>query len=270
MNYQTLLIDGPYLAHRSYSQPWGDNTLIHSFLTSLNALRKRFRPAKILVAWESPGTPSWRRALYPAYKPSSPLDSTYIDELNALQTLLSLFKIPQFYSPSNEADDVLARLALDNNTSNTLIFTVDKDMMQLVDSSTHVCTGKEIFTPVEVLNKFNITPTQIPELLAIMGDNSDNIPGIPGLGPKKTSKLLNEHISLDNIPLDTFTPAQWKLIHLNLRLTKLNDSCPLKNQNIKSKESLDSLLTRFKLDTIRNNLSDYKLLGAQSSLSEFY
>ena len=204
MKYQTLLVDGPYLAHRSFRAPYQlttkdgkDSTMIHSFIRSLNSLRKQFGPNQILIAWESHGTPSWRREQYPAYKPSQSLDIQYVSELKDLQTLLHLFGVKQFYAPNNEADDVLARLSISVNdlkvTYPIVIFTVDKDIMQLVGEQCMVYDGKVFHDINKVKEKFFVWPEQIADLLAIAGDNADNIQGLNGYGFKKAAKLIEKY-----------------------------------------------------------------------------
>ena len=104
MNYDTLIVDGPYLAHRSYSAPYHlttkaglDSTMIHSFMRSLNAIRKKFPTKEIIVAWESHGTPSWRRGMLPTYKPGKTLEGAFVQEIKDLQILLHLLLHVKIY-----------------------------------------------------------------------------------------------------------------------------------------------------------------------------
>lgn len=197
MQYKTLIIDGSYLAHRSYASPYRlttgelDATMIHGFIRTLNARRKEFEPNKIIVAWESHGTPNWRRELLSTYKPGKQLNKQFVTSQEDLKILLYLLNVPQYYSPNNEADDVIARLILEQEKP-ILIYTPDKDIMQTINEYVHTYNGKEIFTQKEVKYKFGVWPEDIPEFLAIVGDNSDNIQGVKGIGPKKAIKIIYE------------------------------------------------------------------------------
>lgn len=100
MDYKYLLVDGPYLAHRSYLAPYRlytdtgvDGTMIHSFMRTLNSLRKKYHPEKIIITWESHGTESWRRKEYPKYKPSSKKHTkVFWNNIKDVQTLLHLLE----------------------------------------------------------------------------------------------------------------------------------------------------------------------------------
>src|SRR4030042_3668707 len=126
--YDKLIIDGPYLAHKSNCVKHRlltshniDSSMIHIFLSTLRHIHKTFSIGQTQIAWESHGTPSWRKAILPTYKPSRPADSLYLSQLPDLQAILQPLKIPQFYSPKNDADDVIASLS--SFANKTLIYT---------------------------------------------------------------------------------------------------------------------------------------------------
>lgn len=279
MQYQKLIIDGPYLARRSYGAPYKlttskglDSTLIHSFMRTLKSLHKQFNPKEIIITWESHGTKSWRREMLPSYKPrSGSVGNEYYDELRDLQVLLHLLNIKQYYSPNNEADDVIARLTVDNQgkfikDENILIFTVDKDIMQLVNSFIHIWNGKEMITEETVMEKFGVKPHQIPDYLAIVGDTSDNIKGIDKYGPKKARNILSDYGDIDNIPNSQPLYQYLQKLTMNKRLTLLNRSCVLEtipNENFKSEKTLISLLDKYELKKVKENIEAYKLIGGR-------
>ena len=217
MNFETLIVDGPYLAHRSWGAPYKlttqddrDSTMIHTFLRSLNSLRKQFNPSQIIIARESPGTPSWRKEISSSYKGRRIMvNPEYVIELEDLQKLLCLLNIPQYMSPGNEADDVIARLSISINDLKVkypiVVFTVDKDLMQLVGENLRVYDGKEFYDDVKVKAKFGVYPEHIPDLLAIAGDKSDNIQGLNGIGVKKAANLINKNGSVEDINISTLT-----------------------------------------------------------------
>jgi len=262
MQYKTLIVDGPYLAHRSYASPYRlttsdhlDATMIHGFIRALNARRKEFKPNKIIVAWESHGTPSWRRELVSTYKPGKQLNPQFISSQEDLKILLHLLNVPQYYSPTNEADDVIARLIFDKSTEfPILIYTPDKDIMQTIGDAVHTYNGKQIFTDKDVKEKFGVWPEDIPKFLAIVGDDSDNIIGVKGYGPKKTADMINNnnYSQIKN---------EMNKVEMNKKLTKLNYGCELKKLEIKTEHTIDSLLNKYRLKSIQAKIEEYKKIG---------
>jgi DNA polymerase I len=269
-----LLVDGPYLAHRSYGAPYKlttskgkDATMIHSFLVTLNSLRKQLNPSEIIIAWESHGTKSWRRSMLQDYKPSSgKVTQDYVEELIDLQLILHLLNIKQYYSPSNEADDVLARLAKEKQ-GKVLIYTVDKDLMQLVDEDTYIFDGrtKMLIEEQHVRVKFGVEPYQIPDLLAIAGDVCDNIKGIDNYGIKKAAKLLSEYIHIEGIPNDHELVIDFgNVLEFNKKLTSLNSDCellPIPNDDFSSTETIESMFVKYEFHKFQEKIPELKLLG---------
>lgn len=276
MNYDILIIDGPYLAHRSFEAPFKlttskglDATMIYSFLITLNSLRKKFNPKEIKIAWESPGTPSWRRELMPLYKPPKSLQNLFIDQNKDLQILLYLLGFNQFKSDCNEADDVIATLAL-NEINTKLIFTVDKDIMQIINPLVNIYNGKEIINESKVKEKFGIFPHQIPDLLAITGDNADNIKGIDGYGYKKASKILKQYGYIENIPnTELINKYRIKLI-LNKRLTRLNSHAPLTTITFDTTLKVNDILDKYELKKIKENINMYKIENKHYTIDDFF
>jgi len=274
MNYKNLLIDGSYLAHRSYLAPYklttskGINaTMLHSFLTSLKSLYTKYQPETTIIAWESHGTESWRRQLSPDYKPHNTNYSEYASLLIDLKFMLYHLNIPQYYAPHNEADDVLANLSA-RATKPTLIFTVDKDIMQAVNDETpvHVLCKDKIYNESRVYDKFKVSPSQIPDFLAITGDKSDNITGIEGLGPKKTADLLSQYDTVEAIPYHKFTGGEvdFQRAVLNKKLTTLNYDCnikPLYPVGSVVASSLHSILDKYELQKIKDSIHKFKEIG---------
>jgi len=258
------------LAHKSYAAPYRlttdtglDATMIHGFIRSLNARRKEFKPERIIVTWESHGTTSWRKKRYPLYKTGRQLNKQFISCQEDLKILLYLFGIEQYYSPENEADDVIGRLTCDSNAFGLgyplLIFASDKDLMQLIGEHCHMYDGKKIITTKEVKDKFGIEPKDIPKFLAVVGDDVDNIKGIDGIGPKKAAKYINME-DKEDCPLRKYKDK----IKFNEKLTKLNCDCELvefKTNNVLLNQTIDSLLDKYKLKSIKEKLDEYKLMG---------
>jgi len=268
------------LAHRSYDAPYKltttngrDATMIHSFIRSLNSLRKQINPDTIIIAWESHGTPSWRKEQYPAYKGTrGRVDEQYIYQLEDLQKLLYLFGVEQYYAPNNEADDVIARLSISVNDIKVkyplLIFTTDKDMMQLVGDCCQVYDGKVFYDINKVKEKYFVYPEQIPDLLAIAGDKADNIQGLNGYGFKKAAKLLEKYNDIESLPKDDFS---IKTIISNKKLTKLNYDCHLTAlEYSRGNENIESILDKYELIKMKEKIGEYKLLGGDGGGKSIY
>lgn len=279
MEYDILSVDGPYLSHRSFLSPYNlitstgfNATMIHGFFRSLNALRKQFNPKQIIIAWESYGTPSWRKSLYSSYKQRSSnkisqgfIVHEYVNQLMDIQKLLYLFGVKQYSADENEADDVIATLTkmFDDNI---LIFTVDKDIMQLVDNRCHVYNGKKIFDEISVEKKFFVKPKQIPDFLAVVGDSSDNIKGIDGYGPKKASKIIAKYGDIESIPISEELGRHKHKLSLNKKLTTLNKDCKLKqilDNESDITDTIKSILDKYELSKMKEKIDEYKLLATK-------
>ncbi len=147
---------------------------------------------------------NFRNEIYPAYKANrteTPAD--LIAQKDLVMDAMKAMGMPVLCVPDVEADDVIATLV--KNTCDeagvTRIVTGDKDLMQLVSDCCFLYDGmkeKEIHGP-EVLDKFGVPPAKVIDVQSLMGDSSDNIPGVPGIGPKKASELINEFGSLDDL-----------------------------------------------------------------------
>lgn len=147
---------------------------------------------------------SFRQDIYPAYKANrteTPAD--LISQSYLVREGVAAMGIPVLCIPGVEADDVIATLARENCTSidATRIITSDKDLMQLVSDCVFLYDGmkqREIRTP-QVVEKFGVTPDRVIDVQSLMGDSSDNVPGVPGVGPKKAAELINQFGSLDGL-----------------------------------------------------------------------
>lgn len=266
-----LLIDGPYLAHRSYHAPYRlvsskglDGTMFNSFIRTMNALRKAYTPDRFVVAWESHGTSSWRKAMYKEYK-SHVQGRTVVfwNGIKDIQMFLHLLGVEQYYSPENEADDVIATL-VHNGISKSLIFTTDKDMMQLVNDNCKLCDVESVIGQDDVMKKYGVKPEQIPDLLAVWGDKADNIEGIKGYGVKKASVLINKYGCTERIPSDDSISKYQNHIKINKKLTTLNSKChlkPIPSSDFKTKETVESILDKYEFKKMKENLPEIILMG---------
>lgn len=266
--FKTLIIDGPYLVHRSFSAPFRlttstgiDSTMIHTFLVSLNSMYKKFKPKQTIVTWESHGTQSWRKELQPSYKQNrSLLSKELIDTSNDLHLILQLLGIEQYYSNGNEADDVIATLVQKKENLPSVIFTVDKDIMQLINPEVWIWNGKVMIDIGYVREKFGVHPSEIPDLLALWGDTSDGIEGIKGFGLKKSSQRINQFYYAERVP-GLFEYREQILRNKNLAtLRKDCDLVSMSSKPLRPDLTLESLLNKYELRKVKENIKEYRMI----------
>jgi len=187
----------PPLATRS-GQPTG---AIKGVVNMLQKLIKTYGPTHIAVIFDAPGG-TFRDAIYPEYKANRPpMPDDLRSQVDPLHALIRAMGLPLLCEKNVEADDVIGTLARQAAAANmpVLISTGDKDIAQLVDGHiTLVNTMTDTLLDREgVIAKFGVPPERIIDYLALVGDSVDNIPGVPGVGPKTAAKWLQEFGSLD-------------------------------------------------------------------------
>lgn len=202
-----VLIDGANYAFRAYhalprlSNAAGQPTnAVYGFAQLLARYVREIRPDYLAVVWDAPG-PSWRRLKYPEYKAQrKPMDPDLRDQLPWFKPLAEAFNVAFLSVPTVEADDVIATLALRyRDTCDVQILSTDKDLMQIVGGGITLedSIRAKLYDPPAVVEKWGVPPERLRDLLALMGDSSDNVPGVPGIGPKRASDLINSFGSLD-------------------------------------------------------------------------
>lgn len=220
-----ILIDGNSIAFRAfYAMPMLTNAAgmhtnaVYGFATMLLKLIEEEKPTHMLVAFDA-GKMTFRHEGYEDYKGGREKTPPELNEqFPLIKDLLRALGIAQFELDNYEADDIIGTLArmADEAGRDALIVTGDKDMLQLVsDRVTVAITRKGIsevdrFTPEAIREKYGLAPHQIIDLKGLMGDASDNIPGIPGVGEKTALKLLHEFGSVENV-LDNVSSLKGKL-----------------------------------------------------------
>ncbi|MBU1953652.1 hypothetical protein KKH03_01620 [Patescibacteria group bacterium] len=210
-----ILIDGNAILHRAYHSlpPFkttkGEITnAIFGFLRMLIDIYIKIQPDYLGIAWDRKA-PTFRHEKYAEYKATrvAPPEDLY-PQLPRLKEVLKAFNIPMMEQDGFEADDLLgaaANKAEKEADLETLIVTGDQDAMQLVSDKTHIMapikgiSEVKMFDPAAVKEKYGIRPDQIIDYKALCGDTSDNIPGVPGIGPKNATQLLRKYNDLDNI-----------------------------------------------------------------------
>ncbi|WP_080833726.1 DNA polymerase I [Cohnella massiliensis] len=211
---KVLLIDGNSIVNRAFyaMPPLTNSSGLHTnavfgFTTMLLKVIEEEKPTHMLVAFDA-GKETFRHEGYAEYKGGRQKTPPELSEqFPLLKELLKAFSIPQFELPGYEADDIIGTLTrmAEEQKQAAIVVSGDKDMLQLAsDKVTVLLTRKgvsetERFTPEEIREKYGLTPPQIIDLKGLMGDASDNIPGIPGVGEKTALKLLAEYETVEQV-----------------------------------------------------------------------
>ncbi len=206
------LIDGTgfifrsYFAIRNMTNNKGLSTnAIFGFIRSLLKLQKDFSPEHLAVIFDGPNNSQSRKEIYADYKANrsaAPEDLPH--QIQWAQDFCEKAGIPMLCVPGVEADDTIGSIALwaEKNHAKVFICSSDKDLCQLVNDNIHVLNvhkGNLILDSKKVEETFGVRPQQIVDYLAITGDQSDNVPGLNGFGPKTAKQLLKEFKTLDAI-----------------------------------------------------------------------
>ena len=205
-----VLVDGSYFLFRAFHAlpPLTTSTGLHTnairgAISAIQKLMRRTQPTHMAVIFDTP-EPTFRHKLSPIYKGDRPsMPEELSQQIPYLHALIKAQGIPLYSLPGAEADDIIGTLAkravLEGH--HVLISTGDKDMAQLVNEHVKLEDSfkDRVLDEAGVYEKFGVHPHQIIDYLTLMGDASDGIMGVPGVGAKTAAKLLNEYGSLNNI-----------------------------------------------------------------------
>lgn len=217
-----LILDGHNVALRAYHAlgkqsfllktksgegTWG----VYGFFTTLVHFINRYNPEKIAITFDW-GQSEKRLEMFPEYKAHR--KSNIPEENNKRQeskrqveviiNLLEIFNIPVIREPNVEADDIIAKI-VNNHEGKTVIVSNDHDLRQLISDRTIVIKpsigikSEDIFDRQKILDYYGIEPHRLPEIWALTGDTSDNIPGVPGIGDKTAIDMVKKYGSLNDI-----------------------------------------------------------------------
>ena len=210
------VIDGNSLMHRAFhavpptmNAPDGRPTnAIFGFLNMFLKMIDAFNPDGVVVAFDK-GKPRVRMEMLPQYKAQRPpMDPDLHAQFPMIKELLGALNVPILQSEGWEGDDILGTMARlgEQAGCDMLLVTGDRDMYQLVTEHVNVVSTRKglsdvaIMTPESVDDLYHgITPALVPDFYGLKGDTSDNIPGVPGIGPKKASALIAKYGSLDEV-----------------------------------------------------------------------
>lgn len=238
---ELIIVDGHALAYRAYFamirnpliNSKGMNTsAIYGFVGYILRLINLYRDSKFVITFDSKGD-TFRKDMYSEYKSNrKPMPDDLREQMPYLDTFIQYLGLPILKKDGLEADDIIASLAIwgSQNGYAVKIVSKDKDLMQLIDDSIHQLTpengGK--FTEYDrekVKEKMGVYPDRVADLLAMMGDSADNVPGLPGVGPKTAIKILEAAGSVPALienPDKAGTPKLAAKVRENIDLLKIS------------------------------------------------
>ncbi|KAB2338800.1 DNA polymerase I [Cytobacillus depressus] len=214
MNKKLVLIDGNSIAYRAFfALPLLNNdkgihtNAVYGFTMMLSKILEDEKPTHILVAFDA-GKTTFRHKTFSEYKGGRQKTPPELSEqFPFIRELLDAYLIPRYELENYEADDIIGTLSLhaEKNGYEVKVISGDKDLTQLSSDTTTVAitrkgiTDIEEYTPAHIAEKYGITPERIIDMKGLMGDSSDNIPGVPGVGEKTALKLLKEFGTLEEL-----------------------------------------------------------------------
>lgn len=227
-----IAIDGNSLLHRAfYAMPLLSNkkgvytNAIFGFMNMLIRLKKDYEPCSLILAFDRKA-PTFRHKSYKDYKATrQKAPEELVPQFDLIKDLARLLEIPTYELDGYEADDILGSLAkvADDNKQPLMIVTGDKDELQLVSDYTSVLltirgiSETKRYDKQLLMDEYGLTPEQFVDMKGLMGDSSDNIPGVKGIGQKTAIKLLKEYGSLENV-LDNIDNLSGKKLKENLTI----------------------------------------------------
>lgn len=282
-----ILIDGHALAYRAYfGMPQtfkthaGEPThAVYGFINMLLAVWKEVEPDYFIITFDAGDT--FRHELYHDYKATrEKMPDDLRSQIERIEQLVKAFNMPVFTKEGYEADDLLGTLATQAAAHGieTLIVTGDRDAFQLVGPHIKVVypggqnrfNERKLYDEAAVEERFGVPPSKLVDLKAMVGDTSDNIPGIKGIGDKTAAKLLQQYGSLDNIyaHLDEMPPAQRAKFeadhdnaYLSQRLGRIITDVPEVALNVEAGKTMDfdlvdvaNLFVELEFNTIFNRI----------------
>ena len=254
-----FLIDGNSFCYRAFyaiaslSTSKGQPTnAVYGFVAMLNKILKSQKPDYVAVSFDRK-EPTFRHKKFEGYKiHRKPMPDDLIAQIPIIKEVVAAYNIPIFELAGFEADDILATIVKKCKPAkglNIYIATGDKDALQLVDSNTFVYSPNQfnnefIYDEEKVSEKFGVRPDQMVELMALVGDATDNVPGVPGVGPKTALGLINEFSTVENMlnNIDAIKRETLKeLIKNNASLARLSHDLITLDANVPIEFELSGL-----------------------------
>lgn len=267
-----LLLDGNSMLFRAYYATLYTHRMttsngiptnaVYGFVMMLNKAIDIIEPDEILVAWDA-GKPTFRHKQFSAYKGTrKPLDEELIVQFPIVREYLDAAGIKRYEQEGYEADDIIGSMAKCCKDVQTTILTSDRDLLQLIDATTHVLLMKKGLSEMDLMDEQNlldtygITPSQVIEMKGLMGDTADNIPGVQGVGEKTALRLLNQYSTVENV-----------YAHIDEVKGKLKEKLEKDKENAFMSLELATIYTKMELPF---ELCDCEFSGIQEAVNGFY
>jgi DNA polymerase-1 len=237
-----LVIDGDSFAHRAYhgvpksvrrrgNKGGGAILGFANFLLRLYAQEK---PRAVLVGWDTLDAPTYRHRALATYQSGRVFDAELVDQLDILPQFVARCGFACAKAPGYEADDFLAAaVAQEERRGGTaIVASGDRDAFQLASDRTTILQPVRAgemarIGPAEVRERYGVEPTQVPDFIALRGDPSDKIPGLPGVGPRGAASLLRRYDSLEAALAQGSFAAQAEQLRLYRSIATMDASAPL-------------------------------------------
>lgn len=283
-----LILDGNSLLNRAFyavpllSNSEGTHTnAIYGFTNMLFKMREDIKPDYIVCTFDKKA-PTFRHLEYGDYKAGrKKMPPELAEQFPIVKEMLKLFSITTYELDGFEADDIIGSLAkvAEGEGIEVYIMTGDKDALQLAAKDINVCITKKGVSEIEVYNydrmveEYGVTPTQFIDVKGLMGDKSDNIPGVPGVGEKTAFKLIKEYGSVEAV-LENIDNISGKKLKENLteyseqaifskKLATIMTNVPIdfdldeiKSKDDYNKDQLKALFTKLQMKSILDKLSN--------------
>ena len=290
-----LLVDGSSLAFRAFFSILDLNRFknanglhtnaLYSFHRMFKSILDSEKPTHVLVAWDA-GKTTFRTEMYADYKGGrSKTPVEFIEQMPYFNVLLDAWGIPHYRLNQYEADDIIGTLAKQGEAAGyeVVVLSGDKDLIQLADKNITVkITTKGVtelveYTPEVIFEKYGLTPEQIIDMKGLMGDSSDNYPGVTKVGEKTAVKLLQEFGSVEGIyeHVDEMKKSKLKenlindkeLAFLSKKLARINVESPLEitlEDTLRKEQDVEALMAFYKEMNFNSFQSDLLNSGAAS------
>jgi len=269
---QTLLIiDGNAIMHRAYhalppfkSSDGTPTNVVYGYLSMLNKVIVDFKPDYLISCFDTPEK-TFRNELFKEYQSQRPkIDDDFIVQIPLVKQAVDVAGVVRMEKPGYEADDLIGRITriFETNKFRVIILTGDKDIFQLITDNVFVASPQlglaniKIFDKSEVEKKLDITPNQIIEYKALVGDPSDNYPGASGIGPKTACKLIHQFGTVENI---------YKNID-KVESEKVKEILKKERESVLLSEKLATIMTDIEIDL---DIEKLKFKGFDKKLIDF-
>jgi DNA polymerase I len=242
VNRPLLVIDGDSFAHRAYHGVpksvrrrgnKGGGAIV-GFANFLLRLYAQEQPRAVLVGWDTLDAPTYRHRALESYQSGRVFDAELLDQLDVLPQFVAACGFAYAKAPGFEADDFLAAaVAQEERRGGTaIVASGDRDAFQLASDRTTILQPVRAgemarIGPAEVRERYGVEPKQVPDFIAIRGDPSDKIPGLPGVGPKGAASLLRRYGSLEAALAQGSFAAQAEQLRLYRSIATMDASAPL-------------------------------------------